>query len=282
MQSNKTEHMAGDPTLDFRNPASRPRMLAALRREADAMLALVSMPEHWRTPTACEGWEVRDMVGHIVDATESYLTGFEVARNGGQPPEPVGIQEMATITNAAALAYRAVARDELLARYRDDVAQQLDELESLSDDEWSTFLVADKYIGPLPAMVVAAGSLGGLTVHAWDIREGLGTPHAIAAESADLLVPFVFLMWSATADTTHVSTPYDICIRTTGPNGGDTRIEVATDGLQIKPDNHTKCAATLEFDPASLLLTAYGRTNTGTVRGDTAVAANFRALFRSI
>jgi hypothetical protein len=35
----------------------------------------------------------------------------------------------------------------------------------------------------------------------------------------------------------------------------------------------------LEFDAASLVLTAFGRCNTGTVRGDAAIADRFLNLF---
>jgi len=227
--------MLDDATLDFRNPASRPRVLAALRREAEGVFALASVPEHWHTATACEGWQVRDMVGHLVDAIESYVAGFQVARGRGEPHAAVGVEQMAKVTDDAARAFRAVPRDDLLARLRDDFARLIDEFEFLTDSEWSKLLVADKYLGPLPAMVVAEGLLGGLTVHGWDIREGLDAPHMIAAESADLLVPFVFLLWRATADTTSVQAPFSVAIRTTGPNGGDTRIDVTSDGCGSRP-----------------------------------------------
>jgi hypothetical protein len=37
--------------------------------------------------------------------------------------------------------------------------------------------------------------------------------------------------------------------------------------------------AVIEFDPTSFVLTAFGRTNTGTVRGDVALAHRFLAGF---
>jgi hypothetical protein len=40
--------------------------------------------------------------------------------------------------------------------------------------------------------------------------------------------------------------------------------------------------AILEFDPATLVLTAYKRVNAGTTRGDQQLATNFRSLFVSI
>jgi hypothetical protein len=142
--------------------------------------------------------------------------------------------------------------------------------------------VPDRYLGPLPAMVIVEGMLGGYTVHSWDVHEGSGSPHAIEGDAADLLVPFVFLLWRATADTAAVEAPYTIGIRTTGRNGGDTRCDVAEAGLQFGPGDIEACPASLEFDPATLILTAYGRVNSGTVRGDQHLATSFRSLFVAI
>jgi uncharacterized protein (TIGR03083 family) len=222
------------------------------------------------------------MVGHLIDATESYLTGFDIARHGGAAPEPVGVAGMAKASDQAARAFRSVPRDELLARLRDDTDRLIHEFESLSDADWSGLIVPDAYMGPLPAMIIAAGMLGGTTVHGWDVRQGLGTPNAIAGDAADLLVPFVFLLWWATAETASVDTPYAIGIRTTGRNGGDTRFDVTDKGIQFAPGIIDTLPAILEFDPATLILTAYNRINGGTVRGDQQLATKFRSLFVSI
>jgi hypothetical protein len=90
------------------------------------------------------------------------------------------------------------------------------------------------------------------------------------------------VLWSATTDTGDVQQPYSVGIRTSGPNGGDMRADVSADGVQFTPGDVEGCAAILEFDPATLVLTGYGRINGGTVRGDPQVAGNFRSLFFSI
>ena len=98
--------MAGSPTWNFQDPASKDRLLGVLQAEIDAMFELTADPEHWNAPTACQGWEMRDMVGHLVDATESYLTGFEAARHGGAVPEAVGVAGMADASDRAARSFR--------------------------------------------------------------------------------------------------------------------------------------------------------------------------------
>jgi uncharacterized protein (TIGR03083 family) len=274
--------MTGDPTWDFLNPASKGRLLGVLRREVGEMFELAAEPARWHIPTACAGWEVRDMVGHLVAETEGYLSAFDSARRGVAAEAPVGVAGMAKAADEAARAFRHVPRDELLQRLRDDTDRLIHEFESLSDADWSGLIVPERYMGPLPAMVIVEGILGGYTVHVWDVREGLGARHAIAGDAADLLVPFVYLLWSATADTTSVDSPYAIGVRTTGQNGGDTRFDVSDKGLQFAPGDLDECQATLEFDPGTLVLTAYGRINAGTVRGDQQLASSFRSLFVSI
>jgi uncharacterized protein (TIGR03083 family) len=271
--------VADDPTWNFQDPASRGRLLRVLRRETDEMFELAAEPTRWRSPTACPGWEIRDMIGHLVDATEGYLSAFDFARRGGAAPEPVGVAGMADASDQAARAFRSVPRDELLTRLRDATDRLVDEFESVSDADWSGLVIPDRYMGPLPVMIIAAGMLGGAAVHGWDVREGLAMPRVIAGDAADLLVPFVLLLWWATADTSAVETSYAIGIRTTGHNGGDTRFDVSRGGLQFAAGDIGTCATILEFDPPALVLTAYNRINGGTVHGDPELATHFRSLF---
>jgi hypothetical protein len=54
-------------------------ILRVVRREAERFFALASSPEAWQAPTACPQWQVRDIVGHLIDVTESYFIGFDAA-----------------------------------------------------------------------------------------------------------------------------------------------------------------------------------------------------------
>jgi hypothetical protein len=155
----------------------------------------------------------------------------------------------------------------------------IEEFSRLTDDDWSRLVIPEPYMGPLPAMFIVVGLLGGYTVHGWDVRQGLGAAHALDADAADLLVPFVFLLWGATADTTLVETPFAIGIRTTGRNGGDTKVSVSKEGLRFAAGSLDDCTAVLELDSGSLVLTAYNRVNAGTVHGDRELVATFRSLF---
>ncbi len=59
-------------------------------------------------------------------------------------------------------------------------------------------IVPHFYMGPVPAFIYAAGQLMDYGVHTWDIREGQGKAHALPGDVADLLVPFMFIIWQST------------------------------------------------------------------------------------
>jgi uncharacterized protein (TIGR03083 family) len=271
-----------DRSWDYRDPASKPRVLEELQRNTDDLFTVIAPSELWNAPTACDGWEVRDMVGHLVDAIESYLAGFAHARDGTPPPEAIGAAGMADATDRAARAFRDQPREELVERLHARHDELMHEFAELSDADWSELLVHDKYLGPLPAMIVVEGLLGGSAVHTWDIYQGMGERHGLRADTADLLVPFVFLLWTVTAQPEPGSEPFAIGIRTSGRNGGDVRADVDAAGIRFTDASIDDCRTIVEFDPATLVLTAYGRVSAGTVHGDPSDAARLLSRFGSL
>ena len=274
--------MSTTPVWNFFDAASKETVLGVLQQEIDDMVALGSPPERWTAPTACELWEVRDVIAHLVDTTEGYMPGFDIAHHGGSAPEPIGLRDMARHVDEGAKAFRKVPQDELLGRLRDDAGRMMQEFEGLSEADWSGMLVPHPFMGSLPAMFYPIFQLVDYAVHNWDIREGTGQPHGISGDSADLLAVLVPILWQATADVSSVDRPFSIGIRTSGRNASDTRADVSSEGVNFAPGEIAGCPATIEFDPATLVLTAYGRINGGTVRGDQQVASNFRSLFFAI
>ena len=120
-----------DPSWDFGSYSSKDRMLAVARHEYDELFDLVSEPDAWQRPTACAGWQVGDMVGHLVDATEGFLAGLDAARDGREIA-PVGFDQMAAEYDRTARAFRDVPRTELLARLRDGTERLFEEFDALA------------------------------------------------------------------------------------------------------------------------------------------------------
>jgi uncharacterized protein (TIGR03083 family) len=264
---------------NFMEAASREHIDRVWRRESEGMLALAADPGGWEAPTGAGHWQVRDVIGHLVDTTEAYFRGFDAARGRGTVPDPLGLPDMAKYVDEGARELRSAPQAELLERLRAARDRMLGIAGELTDEEWASLMVPHKYMGPLPAAFYPIFQVVDYTVHSWDIREGTGRSHGIDGEAADLLVPLCFVLWQYTCTVSGVE-PFTLGIRiTSGANAGDTRAEVSGDGMAFTPGGVDGLANVIEFDPASFVLTAYGRTNAGTYRGDREVLDRFCNLF---
>jgi uncharacterized protein (TIGR03083 family) len=264
---------------NFMEAASRENIDRVWRRESEGMLALASGPDVWEAPTGAGHWQVRDVIGHLVDTTEAYFPAFDAARGQGTAADPLGLPDMAKYVDAGAQELRGVPQAELLERLRSDRGRMLAIADGLTDDEWSSLMVPHKYMGPLPAAFYPIFQVVDYTVHSWDIREGSGNNHGMDGEAADLLVPLCFVLWQYTCNVAHMAS-FTLGIRiTSGANAGDTRAEVADGAMTFMPGGVDDLTDVIEFDPASFVLTAYGRTNAGTFRGDRTVLDQFCNLF---
>jgi uncharacterized protein (TIGR03083 family) len=255
-------------------------LLRVVRREAEGMLALAEPEEVWTAPTGSEGWEVRDVIGHLVDTTESYFDAFDMAHGKAEPWEAYGLPGMAARVNEQAQALRSVPQKELLDRLRDDFEKMMGICEGLGAEEWGGLMVPHFYMGPLPAFFYPAFQLMDYGVHSWDIREGSGKAHGLAGDVGDLLAPFMMVLWSATAAPDPNAESFEVGVRVlSGPNAGDFRVKAGPEGFVYEVGGLDDLGAVFEFDPGSLVLTAFGRMNGGTFRGDRELADRYLNLF---
>jgi uncharacterized protein (TIGR03083 family) len=256
-------------------------ILKVVRDQAQQFFSLVDHDEVWAQPTGAGHWQVRDVVGHLVDTTEAYFPAFDAARSHTDVEPAYGLPGMAGRVDQMATALRTEPRPVLVERLRTDFDKMMEIFEALTEDDWTNLVVPHFYMGPLPSFFYPAFQLMDYGVHGWDLREGTGRGHGLTGEVADLLTPFMFVVWQYTVTATEVE-PCEIGIRiTSGPNAGDTRVSVGPGGLDYSPGDASDLPAVIEFDPGSFVLTAFGRTNAGTIRGDRAVADRYlNAFFR--
>ena len=255
-------------------------LLRVVRAEADGFFALAERADAWQMPTACPLWQVRDLVGHLIDVTESYFVGFDAARSGTSIADALGVRVMQQRLDEGARGHRTLSQSEALDRLQGDFTKFMETCEALGPDEWGGLTVTHKYMGPLPAFIYPAFQLMDYAVHSWDIREGSGRAHGLHGEAADLLVPFMFILWQATVEVPAQAEPCDIAVRiTSGHNAGTRRVSAGPSGLTYQPRDVVDAPAVLDFDPGSFVLTAFGRSNAGTITGDMAVADRYLNLF---
>jgi uncharacterized protein (TIGR03083 family) len=256
-------------------------ILRVVREEAERMFAMAEAPGAWEAPTAAGDWQVRDVIGHIVDTTEGYFKSFEVAR-AGNSAEAHGLPAMHELAGAGGRSFRGVPQAEMMSRVRTDLDKVLDMLGAITEDEWGTFMAPHAYMGPVPPSIYAGGQLMDYGVHSWDIREGIGRAHAMSADAADLLVPYMFIVWQYTIRASADLSPFTIGLTVTGRNAGSYRISISDQGMAYEPGDVSDLPTVIDFDAGSMVLTAFGRINGGSARGDQDLADRFLNLFYRI
>jgi hypothetical protein len=173
----------------------------------------------------------------------------------------------------------------MMRRLRDDFEQMMTVFEGLSDEDWTGLMVPHPFMGPVPAFFYPTFHLVDYGVHGWDIREGLGMSTGLSGDVGDFLAPIMFILWQATTVPERAGgEPIRAGVRVSGRNGGLWRVTVSDGGFAYErsDEDGADLPVVFEFDPGSLVLTAYGRLHGGTAYGDTALADRFRGLFHSI
>ena len=253
-------------------------ILRVVRREAAQFLELADSDDRWEAQTGAGHWQVRDVVAHLVDTTEAYFVAFDAARAHAESGPAYGLPGMAARVNDQALGLRNEPREALLNRLRTDFAKLDEMFQALTAEDWTDLLVPHFYMGSLPAFFYPAFQLMDYGVHSWDIRQGTGRAHGLSADVADLLTPFMFVLWKYT--TAGDGDAFDVGIQiTSGPNTGGTLVHIGPSGMEYESADLSNVSTVLEFDPGSFVLTAFGRSNAGTVRGDQALASRYLNLF---
>src|SRR5262245_27758624 len=98
--------------------SSKDVVLDVVRTERGRFYDVIDDPDNWTVDTRCEGWQVRDLVGHMIDVSEGYLARWDLARKGEEAPAALGWLVMADELNKGALAFRRLPRDEAIARLK--------------------------------------------------------------------------------------------------------------------------------------------------------------------
>lgn len=126
-------------------------MLAKTYEETTEVLTAVT---DWSAPSPCDGWTVRAVADHLVDAMRTFASVVD-----GGPAGPADRGDLAG-------AYRAAA-DRCLAVFTDPGV--------LAASHPFPF-------GPAPGSVIARISASESLVHGWDVARGAGVPYAPAPE----------------------------------------------------------------------------------------------------
>ncbi len=258
-------------------------VLDVIRTESTEFFRIVDDPKNWNVQTRCTEWEVRDLVGHMIDVTEGYLTRWDLARQG-KATDTSGLLVMGDSLNQHAQAFRSLPRKEAIARLKSDYNQMMSIFEKLTPDEWNNFLVTHPYMGQLPTLFYPAFHVMDYGVHTWDMRWGLGQKDAkLDDRTAGVLVPYMLmaLLPSTVEQESAKGLDITVGIIVDGEWGGQWRAHVKDGQFKAEAaDNLAGVQATFHFtNPSDFVLTAFQRFPGGEASGDPKVIQEFRSLF---
>ncbi|HZS93968.1 MAG TPA: maleylpyruvate isomerase N-terminal domain-containing protein [Chloroflexota bacterium] len=275
------ETVAAPKQWDAFNYANKQHLLQVVRDQSEAFFNLLEAPENWDLPITSE-WNVGDLAGHMVDVIEGYLTAWDAARRGQSPAPDYNLRIMRETLNNHAQELRKVPREEILKRLRDDFGKLMDRFDELNESDWTSLMITHPYMGPVPACCYPAFQLMDYGVHAWDMHEARGEKRGLAPDVADFLVPFCFVILQGTLDTDKVTDlPHPVGVKVSGRNGGSWKVSIEGGAVQFEPGAVDDLDTVIEFDPASFVLTTFGRVRAGTDYGNREVADTFRESFFS-
>src|SRR5258708_39351138 len=108
---NKEAMMPANP-MDY---SGRDTVLDVARTERAKFYNIIDDPANWNVQTRCSEWQVRDMVGHMIDVTEGYLTAWDMARKS-EGDDALGLLVMSERVNEQAQAFRSLLLVEAVSR----------------------------------------------------------------------------------------------------------------------------------------------------------------------
>jgi uncharacterized protein (TIGR03083 family) len=237
----------------------------------------------WEGPTASGHWQVRDLCGHLLDVTEGYLERFAMARAGQEAPAPLGLTIMASRLDEHAQAFRALSKEQAIARLKASSDKLFEIFDALDEKQWSGEMVAHTYMGPLPACFFAAFQLIDYSIHSWDIKVGLGRDEPLSDDAAITLIPFMLIVIQYTVDAERAAGfKCKFGINIEGAGGGTWAVDVDGTTVNIVEGSTESCETIFDFDPNDFVLSTYQRRRGGRASGDLELAEKVRDLLFKI
>jgi len=260
-------------------------VLDVLRGDYAEFTRLAENPNNWEAQTRCTEWQVRDVVGHLIDVTEDYLVRWDKAHKNAAA-DTHSLVVMGEELNDAARSFRKLPREEVLERFKSASDKMLEIFDSLTEEEWNGFIVTHGFMGPLPTLFYTGFQIMDYGVHTWDIKWGLGEKKAgLNDGTAGVLVPYMFILMQYTVDQQSAEGVEGVFgIKVDGEWGGQWLVTIKDGQFAAAPaENLEGAKAVFHFKNASdFVLTSFQRFPGGETSGDQAFIDKIRHLFFKI
>ena len=253
-------------------------------------------PDAWNMPTACNRWNVGDVVAHLTWYADFYARVITQAlRDDTSAPEgfpPAGSANAASfgaINAENAISLRESLRGELLSRFRvtDDQLTRLWNRLQLQDWEKPCY----HPIGDIPVRAYVSLRLTELAMHGWDIRSRIQPPARLSEESLPEFMKLVpaLVTWSFVPGPM-LQAPVRYRFEITGPVHYMSDVVVTRDNASLEPAEESQADVTFHCDTETFVLLMYGRLTPHsaiaadrlTLEGDSRQADKFGSWFKGI
>jgi uncharacterized protein (TIGR03083 family) len=250
----------------------------------------------WRRPSACEAWEVRDVVGHLTVVAELYAGAVSRGVHGDVSPleglPPAGTLERSSVlerTAQSAIARQESLGEQLLPTFIARQEQLHHILAQLGPQDWDTPCYHPAGLFPVRAFIHLR--VTELALHAWDIRSALDPTAPLFAESLPVLMervpPRVLRSFRPSAK---LSTPIRYRFEVIGVVSNQSDLIVAGDQTQWAPRGSAEVNVTYRCDPETFVLLMFGRLSPEAamtqsrlvVEGDRELVTAFGTWFKGI
>ena len=265
-----------------------------LQAEAESFKTyLSSLPaEAWNQPSACEGWTVADVVGHLNGQNFASRVARGLA-DDASPPEGAPLVEhhdedrFAEDIFQRALSNREEHGENLLESFIPRLDESVQVFNTVGPNDWEKPCYWPP--GPEPVRTLLDMRIAELTMHAWDIRSTFDAGYRLSDDSVRVLMQTVDRAVRR-AFRPDVDIQSEIRYRFEVMEPFETAYDVvmAAQGTHIEPSGKQGADVTFRCDGETYVLVMYGRlspedaTAQGrlTFQGDSELAGSFGRRFK--
>ena len=165
-------------------------------REAQTLLEFLGElpPEGWATDSACAGWTVADVVGHLtsVDLSTRLIRGLDgdySPPEGSPSPEQHDEDAFARSIYQRAIDASQRLGDGLLADFTERISETVVLFRQVRPEQWDNLVYWPP--GPMPVETLLTQRIAELTMHGWDIRSRLEDAYRLSDGSVTALLDTV-------------------------------------------------------------------------------------------
>lgn len=264
-------------------------LIQGLTQRMHTFLAGLS-EEDWARPSACDAWQVRDVLGHLIGGAERQMESLRRGLRGeAGPPEgfvPLDADGISANNARQYVALRESLGDRLLSVFAQRYEELGETLNALGSQDWEKRcwhmrrenMTASDYVDL---------RIQEMTIHDWDMRSAFDPDCRLDAETVGHLLE-IAPMWLGITFRPGPTIPEARIFRFELDGHSDRNHDVSVTGSQfhIGPASTRPADALLRCDGDTYLLYIYGRINSSsprlTVEAEPALMRQFEVWFKGL